>query len=175
MSIIKSGPVPLFVGDSGAGGTPGLVPGPPAGAGAAGWILAATGGWVAPPVPLVPPTNWTPTITVNVGTISSAVQNAVPFWAQIGPLVFFALDYQITISSAAGFINFTLPSAFVTNVAALMHGSANLSIPCVAYLNSSGLSGSAVTVASNAVVHSSELFQPATSYRIMSSGLYLLA
>lgn len=34
-----------FSGDSGSGGTPGLVPGPPAGSAAAGWVLQANGGF----------------------------------------------------------------------------------------------------------------------------------
>jgi hypothetical protein len=40
--------VPLLVGDSGAGGTAGLVPAPSAGYGAAGRLLSATGAWVVP-------------------------------------------------------------------------------------------------------------------------------
>jgi hypothetical protein len=40
--------VPVFVGDSGAGGTAGLVPAPAAGDGAAGFFLSAAGSWSVP-------------------------------------------------------------------------------------------------------------------------------
>ncbi|MGO9172012.1 MAG: beta strand repeat-containing protein, partial [Rhodomicrobium sp.] len=41
----------IFTGDTGAGGTSGLVPAPPAGAAAAGNFLKADGTWTAPPAP----------------------------------------------------------------------------------------------------------------------------
>lgn len=42
-------PIPAFVGDSGSGGTKGLVPAPATGDAAAGKVLGSGGGWVLPP------------------------------------------------------------------------------------------------------------------------------
>lgn len=42
-------PIPAFAGDSGSGGTKGLVPAPAAGDAAAGKVLGSGGGWVFPP------------------------------------------------------------------------------------------------------------------------------
>ncbi len=42
-------PIPAFVGDTGSGGTKGLVPAPATGDAAAGKVLGSGGGWVLPP------------------------------------------------------------------------------------------------------------------------------
>ncbi len=45
LGVGGGGFIPVFGGDTGSGGTQGLVPAPPAGSGAAGWVLKASGSW----------------------------------------------------------------------------------------------------------------------------------
>lgn len=79
--------IPLLVGDSGSGGSAGLVPAPAAGDAAAGRVLMADGTWYMPPLATtsvagrVKPDGTTVTVTSD-GTISAVPGMANPMTAQ---------------------------------------------------------------------------------------------
>lgn len=95
-----------FIGDSGSGGVKGLVPAPPAGSAALGYVLLANGGWG------LPTRNFyaSRTVTTNAAILAS--------------------DYTVLADATVGALAVTLPSAASSNGRILnvkkVDGSANL-------------------------------------------------
>lgn len=99
--------LPTFIGDSGSGGTVGLVPAPPAGSGAAGAVLQANGSWssisailpsgmIVPYVGTAAPANWllcrgqaiSRTTYAALNALASAVSYAAPWGVGDGSSTF---------------------------------------------------------------------------------------
>lgn len=88
---LKAG-LAAFVGDSGSGGTKGVVPAPAAGDAAAGKFLKANGSWAVPSGGSW--STYTPTISAQSGTITTA--SATGRYIQTGKIVIAEIDVIIT-------------------------------------------------------------------------------
>lgn len=106
-------PMPAaFTGDTGAGGTPGVVPSPPAGSAAAGKFLKADGTWEVPPsglnvatVALTPSAAGNFTVVHGLGTTPRAVvfvmTSGGQIWFQGPSTTFDSTSLYLTASDAS--------------------------------------------------------------------------
>lgn len=105
--------LPVFVGDSGSGGTKGDVPAPGAGDAAAGKFLSASGAFQVAGTPVIG--DWTSYTMVVTGTTSNPTKGTVVLdkaqWRRVGDSVEIIYDYQQsgTGTSGSGAYLYSLP------------------------------------------------------------------
>lgn len=109
-----------FVGDSGSGGTKGLVPAPVSGDASAGKFLKADGSWSIPPNPAVPTvTSWvayTPIFT-SLGTVTDISM----WWRRIGDTLYVQGYFQ-TGTPVASQVRVSLPTGLTCDATKIPAG-----------------------------------------------------